>query len=356
MADFISDAASQLAVPPPGGGGIKSLGDFADVSKLAPPTALKGLNVDLKSMAGKLTDLGANFKSPAAAAEMFKKIEIPNVPNFDNAFGSLKDMMSQHAAELDKMTLGTSGVPCTGPMGVPSVEDFMAPVTGGPEVAALTAGPITGVDILIGECATELPGTVTFDLVEGTSSTGTGATFNVVVEDGVYSSVTVADAGTGYTVGEEIVITGYGMGGTSPENDLTVVVNAVGQSPLTPEALAKLDQAMDRAAGLFAAAGIDLDIAPPAIPSLGSLISAATSLQKIGADASGSGAADALKKMIPNGSVFGDAIKTAMAEGKNLKAMAAAGIKPPQFNPFEGLPAGGDADLSTASAQKLLGG
>jgi hypothetical protein len=356
MSDFISDAASQLAVPPPGGGGIKSLGDFADVSKLVSPTALKGLNVDLKSMAGKLNDLGANFKSPAAAAEMFKKIEIPNVPNFNSAFSSLKDMMSQHAAELDKMTLGLSGVPCTGPMGVPSVEDFMAPVTGGPEVAALTAGPITGVNILIGECYTELPGTVTFDFIESTSSTGSGATFNITIEDGVYTAVTVASGGTGYTVDEEVVISGYGLGGTSPENDLTVVVTSVSQPPLTPEALAKLDQAMDRAAGLFQAAGIDLDVTPPAIPSLGSLISAATSLQKIGAETNGSGAADALKKMIPNGSVFGDAIKTAMAEGKNLKAMAAAGIKMPQFNPFEGLPAGGDANIASESAQRLLGG
>jgi hypothetical protein len=355
MADFISDAASQLAQPPEGGGGIKSLGDFTDIKKLSPAGALKGLSVDLKSMAGKLNDLGANFKNPAAAAEMFKKIEIPNVPNFNNAFSSLKDMMTQHAAELDKMVLGTSGVPCTGPLGVPSVEDFMAPVTGGPEVAAITSGPITSVDILIGECFTELPGTVTFDLIESTSSTGTGATFNVTIQDGVYTGVAIANAGEGYTVGEEVVISGYGLGGTSPENDLTVSVTAVTSPPLTAEAMEKLDQAMERAQGLFKAAGIDLDITPPSIPSLGSLISAATSLHKIGAEANGSGAVDALKKMIPNGSVFGDAIKTAMAEGKNLKAMAANGIKMPQFNPFEGLPSAPD-NIASEEAAKLLGG
>jgi hypothetical protein len=367
MADFLSDAASQLAVPPLGGGGIKSLGDFADVTKLAPPTALAGLTTDLKGMASKLNDLGANFKNPAAAADMFNKIEIPNVPNFNGAFSSLKDMMSQHALELDKLTLGTSGVPCTGPMGVPSVEDFMAPVTGGSEVAALTAGPISSVNILIGECYTELPGTVTFDFIESTSSTGSGATFNVIIEDGVYTTVTVANGGTGYTVDEEVVISGYGLGGTSPENDLTVVVTTVAPAPITAEALANLAASLDRAEGLFAAAGIDLDAPPPA-PSLGSLISAATSLQKIGAETNGSGAADALKKMIPNvapgetdpakitNGIFGDAIKTAIAEGKNLKAMAAAGIKPPQFNPFEGLPAGGDANIASESAQKLLGG
>ena len=355
MSDFISDAASQLAQPPEGGGGIKSLGDFADLKKLSPAGALKGLSTDLSSIGTKLKDLGANFKNPAAAAAMFNKIEIPNVPNFDNAFGSLKDMMAQHASQLETMMLGGPGVVCTGPLGVPSVDDFMAPVSGGPEVAAITSGPITSVDILIGECYTELPGTVTFDLIESTSITGTGATFNVTIEDGVYTGVTVASAGEGYTVGEEVVISGYGLGGTSPENDLTVSITAVTSPPLTAEAMAKLDQALDRAQGLFAAAGIDLDITPPAIPSLGKLISAATSLQKIGADISGSGAVDSLKKMIPSGSVFGDAIKTAMAEGKNLKAMAANGIKMPQFNPFEGLPSAPD-NIASEEAAKLLGG
>jgi hypothetical protein len=265
MTDFLSDAASQLAQPPGGGGGIKSLGDFTDITKLAPPSALAGLTTDLKGMASKLTDLGASFKSPAAAAEMFNKMEIPNVPSFDGAFSSLGDMMSQHAPTLNNLTLGTSGVPCTGPLGVPSMEDFMGAVSGGPEIEALASGEITA------------------------------------------------------------------------------------------EALANLEASLDRAEGLFTAAGIDIDATPPA-PSLGSLISAATSLQKIGAEANGTGAADALKKMIPSGNPFGDAVKTAMAEGKNLKAMAAAGIKPPQFNPFEGLPAGGDIDISTASAQRLLGG
>jgi hypothetical protein len=277
MADFLSDAASQLAQPPGGGGGIKSLGDFADVTKLAPPTALAGLTTDLKGMASKLNDLGANFKNPEAAANMFNSIEIPNVPSFDSAYSSLGDMMSQHAETLGNLTVGTSGVPCTGPMGVPSVEDFMSAVTGGPEIDALTNGEITA------------------------------------------------------------------------------------------ESLASLTASLDRAEGLFAAAGIDLDAPPPA-PSLGSLISAATSLQKIGAETNGSGAADALKKMIPNvapgetdpakiaNGIFGDAIKTSMAEGKNLKAMAAAGIKPPQFNPFEGLPAGSDTNIASESAQRLLGG
>lgn len=246
--------------------GIQSLNDFTDLTKLAPVGDISGLTTDLKGIASKLSDMGANFKTSESAANLFNNIQVPDAPSFDGAFSSLNDMMSQHSGELEKMTLGGIGVSCSGPLGVPNVEDFMGAATGGPEVAALVSGEITA------------------------------------------------------------------------------------------ESLANLTSALDRAEGLFAVAGIDLDITPPATPSLGSLISAATSLHKIGAEANGSGAADALSKMIPNGSVFGDAVKTAMAEGQNLKAMAAAGIKPPQFNPFEGLPAGGDIDISSQSAQRLLGG
>ena len=242
-----------------------NLKDFTDITKLAPPEVTSGLKTDLKGIATKLSDVGATFKSPTDAAALFDNIQVPNAPTFDGAYSSLNDMMSQHSSELNKMTLGGASVSCTGPLGVPSIEDFMSAVTGGPELDAIVAGDISA------------------------------------------------------------------------------------------ESIAKLSSALSRAEGLFSAAGIDLDEPPPA-PNLGSLISAATSLHKIGAESNGIGSADALGKMVSGGNVFGDAIKTAMAEGKNLKAMAAAGIRPPQFNPFDNIPGGGDIDISTESAQRLLGG
>lgn len=353
--DILSAAAAAAPSVPPGGGGIASLKDFTDVNKLADPAALKGLSGGLGDMASKMKDLGAKFKNPADAAKMFNSISVPNVPSFNGAFSGLDDMIAQHQPKLDELSLGTSGVPCTGPMGLPSLNDFMAPVAGSGDIAAVGGGPITGVSILSGEGPSDSTGTVTFDAIECTSSTGTGATVNITVEDGVYTSVSVASGGADYTVSQELTVSGYGLGGTSPENDLTITVTSIGSAPLSAEQIQKISDMCDRATGLFEAAGIDLDATPKA-PTLSSLIKAATSLHKIGAESNGIGSADTLKSMIPSGSMFGDAIKTAMAEGQNLKAMAAAGIKPPQFNPFEGLPAGGDADLSTASAQKMLGG
>jgi hypothetical protein len=67
------------------------------------------------------------------------------------------------------------------------------------------------------------------------------------------------------------------------------------------------------------------------MPSLGSAMSFATNLHKIGADTSGSGITDALKNMANTASASGDAIKASLAEGKNKALMMAQGIAPLKF-------------------------
>ena len=135
-------------------------------------------------------------------------------------------------------------------------------------------------------------------------------------------------------------------------------IDALIADGVTEETLAGIENMIARSSELFSAAGVDLD-ATPVPQTLSSYMSAATSLHKIGAEANGAGAADMIKNLIPTGAnanAFGDSIKVALAEGKNNKLMSLNGIKPPQFNPFEGLPAGGDANLTTESAQKIMGG
>jgi len=119
-------------------------------------------------------------------------------------------------------------------------------------------------------------------------------------------------------------------------------------------AITNISAMVSKSQSLFNTAGVDVAATPP--KNLGTLIQSATSLHKIGAETNGIGSANILNQLVMPNSEFGDAIKLSMAEGKNLKAMAAAGIAPPSYNPFENLPAGGDVDLSTQSAQKLLSG
>jgi hypothetical protein len=58
----------------------------------------------------------------------------------------------------------------------------------------------------------------------GSLNAGTGATFTVV-RTGVAYSVTLGNAGTGYSTGNSITILGTSLGGTSPTNDITISVN-----------------------------------------------------------------------------------------------------------------------------------
>ena len=237
---------------------IGSLKDFTDLKNLVSKDKLEGLKGDLTAMGEKMKDLGASLKDSDAAKKLMGSIDMPAVPNLDGAFSSLKDMMAEHAPTLEGLT-GTG----SGPLGLPSMQDFMGPAAGGAEVKALLTGTI----------------------------------------------------------------------------DANAITNLNGM--------------VSKATGLFTAAGIDIAEVPKI--NLGTLMNAATSLQKIGAEANGSGSADIIKQMIPDGNKFGDAIKSAMAEGKNKVAMLAAGIKAPSFNPMENLPSAPE-NIGSEAAVKLLSG
>ena len=258
MPDIISAGTDMLAQPAAGASGLQSLKDFTDINKLVGPDKLPAVGADLASMGEKMKDLGAKFKDSDAAKNLFNSVSKPDVPNYDGAFSSLGDMMGGFKDDFAGMTGSGSG-----PLGLPSMQDFMGPVSGGAEVSALLKG-----------------------------------------------------------------------------------VNA--------SSIAGIQSMVTKSQNLFTTAGIDVTATPPM--NLGTLMQAATSLHKIGAEANGAGSADILKSMIPTGSSFGDSIKAAMAEGQNMKAMAAAGISPPSYNPFDGLPSAPDNIGSEAAAKLLSGG
>jgi len=57
-------------------------------------------------------------------------------------------------------------------------------------------------------------------------ATGTSATFNVVVNPSAYT-VTVANGGSGYTVGDTVKVLGTSVGGTTPANDILITISGV---------------------------------------------------------------------------------------------------------------------------------
>jgi hypothetical protein len=93
-------------------------------------------------MASKLSDMGAKFPSPSAAANMLKNIKTPALPNLNSSATSLAGLMGAHAPDLANLT-GTG----SGPLGVPSMTDFMQAVSGGPMISNLLAGGVNSTSI-----------------------------------------------------------------------------------------------------------------------------------------------------------------------------------------------------------------
>jgi len=54
-----------------------------------------------------------------------------------------------------------------------------------------------------------------------------GAEFDLTIGSGTVTLDLISDSGTGYKVGEEIVIRGGDIGGSNPENDVTIIVDAI---------------------------------------------------------------------------------------------------------------------------------
>lgn len=57
---------------------------------------------------------------------------------------------------------------------------------------------------------------------------GTSATFDVTRLNNAYQSVAVNTGGSGYRIGDQVVILGTSLGGATPTNDLTITVTGVG--------------------------------------------------------------------------------------------------------------------------------
>jgi len=64
---------------------------------------------------------------------------------------------------------------------------------------------------------------------KSTTGTGTGFKFNVTMSSGT-PTITIGNSGTGYSINDEITLSGAGIGGVDSTNDLTVKVNAVWQT------------------------------------------------------------------------------------------------------------------------------
>jgi len=126
-----STAFGAAAAPVVGTGGIQSLKDLSDPSKLANPADTAGFS-GVSALTTHLSDLGAgSVKDAGQAPDLFGQIQSVTTPLHSAAFPSLGGLISDHQSIIDSMT-GTG----SGPKGLPSMTDFTQHLAGGPSITS----------------------------------------------------------------------------------------------------------------------------------------------------------------------------------------------------------------------------
>lgn len=125
-------------------GGIQSLKDLSDPSKLAPPGSIAGFS-GAGALAQKFKDMGAGTIGDAqVAGSFFSSIKTAATPLMSAAHSSLNSLMTDLKPSIDNL-IGAG----TGANGLPSVVDFTQHVSGGPAVTSfLDAVKASGGNVL----------------------------------------------------------------------------------------------------------------------------------------------------------------------------------------------------------------
>jgi hypothetical protein len=132
----VASVTEQYGISPYGK--INNLADLGDVNKLVNPALISDVSPDtLKTMGTKFSDMGAGFKSPADATAMLNSVQEPSTPMLNATAPSLGGFIASQQPTIQSLT-GTG----TGPLGVPSMTDFMGPVAGNPEMNEIANGNI----------------------------------------------------------------------------------------------------------------------------------------------------------------------------------------------------------------------
>ena len=108
-------------------GGIQSLKDLGDYTKTANPSDTAGLSVNLASIGTKFKDMGAGSITDASkASSFFNGIQKVDTPLTNAAHPTLTDLINSSTSQLSSM-IGSGA----GPGGLPTIRDFIHPISGG---------------------------------------------------------------------------------------------------------------------------------------------------------------------------------------------------------------------------------
>lgn len=128
--------ASAAPILGEGQGGIESVKDFLDISKVTGGTDLTGMKDGLQysDMGQKLGGMGASFQDPNSGARMFESMGLPPADEISDYNAPTSPGVSMGGLQINTMTGEGTGL-----AGLPTTRDFFPACAGTPEIADLNA-------------------------------------------------------------------------------------------------------------------------------------------------------------------------------------------------------------------------
>ena len=203
-----------------------------------PKLSLGGAVVGLSSF--KLTNNGTSLFKHVFDSSDAEIIDVEtntfNIVNHNYQIGHELSYVVEDGSPIGIATTSYVGVAGTILMQVGNIEGTAILENGYPVAITTT---VTGVSTVLSPVG---PSFKQYTQVVGNGTTGTDATFNVLITyspstgQPLSTSVVLTSGGSGYSLGESVSIAGTFMGGVNPTNDLTFVISNVGPSGIQTQA------------------------------------------------------------------------------------------------------------------------
>lgn len=273
---------------------LSSLADVMDVSKILPKNLVSSLgSKDLASLGNTMLNIGGSFKNTAEISTMLKSIEFPSLPNLSN----LTSVIPPNVSAILKPFMGTG----LGEFGNPMITDIIGTASGFVHTAGLS----------------NMSG-----LADKVMSSTLGINVNSAINNLTAAVQSSFDPGSdpavlaAKTALDNSISALNNSGNLDLQNVLSTGATKFGNS---------LTQLSTEASNI-ATAGIDMLQSVPT--SMSGILGMASKLQSFGVDKMKMGFTQMFEDMSVD-NMYGDAIKAALAEGKNIANLSKYGIRLP---------------------------
>lgn len=271
---------------------LNSLADVMKLDKILPTNIASSLNFkDLSSLGNSMLNIGGNFKSVSDISSMLKSIEFPSLPNLS----SLTSPIPADISAILKPLMGTG----SGEFGNPMITDIIGTAAGHVHTSALNVMNTMSDKVMSSIEGININSAITTLTNAVNSSFDPGSDPAVLAAKNALDNAVSALNNTGNLDLQNVLSTGV----TKFQNSVSQIAKEVSNMSL---------------------ASIDLNISPSS--SINGLLGMATKLQGFGVDKMNLGFSTMFENMSTN-NVYGDAIKAALAEGKNIANLAKYGIR-----------------------------